>query len=420
VETGARHPAALLALLFVVLSVAYYAGEQIRYSVRHGDDVSDVLCTYSEANDVRAGECYVDHGFTSNYGLADIAYGHAMEHLGSKHDPKMCALTDTCVYLHTPPGTELLTGVATRLFGKGHIARFRAVPLTLATLALAFLAFSAVVTVGAVRAAFVLATFHFVPMITAGMHSLCFVNYELALLEVELGVLLLCFFRGSRLKTCGPALFVVGFFSGWISFDYAVHVALLATCVWLLRGELRAHARLLLWCTAASCAGYLLACGLHLYQVATFLGSWKDMWEDYTTRGLARLNGRIERRVTTLSAAELLRLYLTKLVNQPQFFRGNYVLASMLTFVALLVPQKDPLRLRRARLEWAPAPSLKWSFVVAFVIPLVWIVVVRQHASAHTFYVPRNFAVTFLVGALALALGVRSSPPSTDRPSPPR
>jgi peptidoglycan/LPS O-acetylase OafA/YrhL len=53
---------------------------------------------------------------------------------------------------------------------------------------------------------------------------------------------------------------------------------------------------------------------------------------------------------------------------------------------------------------------LKWAVLVAFVIPYFWIVLMRQHASVHVFYLPRNWIVTFIVGALALALSVQRRP----------
>jgi hypothetical protein len=412
-ESRVARLATVLAALFVVVSVIHYTRAELRYAIELGDNPSDILCKYSEANGIRAGEYYADHGFTSNFGLAEIAYGHSFEFTGGKHDANMCPRTDTCVYLHTPPGAELLTGVATRLAGKGHIARFRILPIFLASTALAFFAWAMLSAAGAVRAACVMATFHVVPMLSTSMHALCFVNYESALLEAQIGVLLLCFFCKASLRICVPVLFVLGFLSGCMSYDYAVHVAFVALCVWLLRGDLRSHARAVVVCTVASCAGYGIACALHLYQVAAFLGSWHAMLDDYFARAAARMGGHIELGAgRTLSSGELLRVYVTKLIDQPQFFRGSYLDASGFVLASLLVRGLPSIRVGNATYRWQPQRGLKWSFVVAFLIPLVWIVVMRQHSSAHIFYLPRNFGPTFLLGALAFTLAFRREAPA--------
>jgi hypothetical protein len=112
-----------------------------------------------------------------------------------------------------------------------------------------------------------------------------------------------------------------------------------------------------------------------------------------------------------MGAWELVVLYTTKLVGPPSFYLGNYLWTSVVTLVALCFPtQLPPVRIRGASYAWRPAPSLKWAFLVAFVIPYFWIVLMRQHASVHVFYLPRNWIVTFIVGALALALSVQRRP----------
>jgi hypothetical protein len=414
-ESRIARLATLLAALFVIVSVVHYARAEVRYAVQLGDNPSEVVCKYSEANGVRAGAYYAQHGFTSNFGLPDIAYGHSLEWIGGKHDQHMCSSTETCIYLHTPPGAELLTGVATKLAGEGHIARFRILPLFIACTALAFLAWAMIAAVGPFRAACVMATFPMVPMMTSSMHTLCFVNYEAALVEAELGVLLLCFFCKTSWRIGAPALFVLGFFSGCISYDYAAHVALVPVCVWLLRGDLRAHLRVVLVCTAASCAGYAVACALHFYQVASFLGSWHAMLSDYVARANARMGGHVEAAAgRTMGPGELLRVYLTKLLDQPQFFRGNYLRTCGVVLAALYVRGLPPLRVGDARYLWEPQRALRWSFVLAFLIPLMWIVVMRQHSSAHVFYLPRNFGVTFILGALAFTLAFRRETPGRE------
>ncbi len=397
--------ARLLAHVFVVFLVLFYVAKQVHVAVSRGDALS-THATYSEANDIRSGEAYVHFGFTSNCGLADIAYGTAFDRIGSKHDHNMCSSSDSCVYLHTPPGSELLAGVATRLFGAGHVARFRIVPLTIASLALAFLAWAMVRGVGPFRAAFVLWTFQLVPMITASMHNLTFINYELALFEAQLGVLILCLFERARVRSCLVALFALGFFSGWVSFDYLAHVSLIALAVGLLTGSFGRHNKTVLWCTLASCSGYALACTLHLLQVAAFLGSIQAMLDDYVQRGMARMSGQVEGSVRAIGASKLLWLYWSELLKQHQFFRGNFLLTLGLTLGALLVRTRA-FRFGDDSFRWAPARSLALAVLVAFVIPNLWIVVMRQHATAHVFYLPRNFIVTFLVGALALSLALK-------------
>jgi hypothetical protein len=410
-KTAARLPAAdWLGYALVTFFVVFYTSSQVRVARSLGDELSD-HGRYSEANGIRAAEGYFDNGFSSNYGLPDIAYGNAYAQVGGKRDRNMCGSPARCVYLHTAPGAELFAGLATRIFGKGHTGRYRVVPLVLAFASLAFLSWAMARAVGPLRAAFVLATFAAVPMATASMHNLCFLNYELLFFECEIGVLLLCFFRDTRLRVALPALFVLGFLSSWMSFDYVAHVCLGSVVVWLLRGNLRRYQRTMILTATASSAGYFVGCALHLLQVAAFLGSYHAMVADYLQRGMARMNGHVESGVNLLTAEALVVRYGSTLVGPPSFFLGNYALTTTLVFGALLVRLSPPALFSRfvpfVLLAWKPRDSLKWSFLVAILIPYVWIALMRQHATAHQFYVPRNFIVTFLFGALAVAVAVQ-------------
>ena len=62
---------------------------------------------------------------------------------------------------------------------------------------------------------------------------------------------------GLGMRVALPALFMLGFLSGWVSFDYLAHVCFVAVPVWLLNADLKKHTRTMLFCIAASSVGFM-------------------------------------------------------------------------------------------------------------------------------------------------------------------
>jgi hypothetical protein len=93
-------------------------------------------------------------------------------------------------------------------------------------------------------------------------------------------------------------------------------------------------------------------------------------------------------------------------LSEPQFL-GFSFLALCAAVAAPLFARGELIVAGRWPLAWAPRPLLKWAFFAVFVIPDLWLLLMRQHASVHGHFLPRNFIVTYVVGAIIVALSFR-------------
>ena len=396
----------VVSMSIVVWALVYFPGTQIMYTLAHGDGLTEVFDTYSEANAVREGEGYVDRGFWFNYGLGDVSYGDRFDNLGGKHDKNLCP-TLPCIYLHYPPGPDLLVGVMTKVCGKGNVSCFRSLPIGVGTLALIFFAWALTVTIGIERCAFVLGSFYFVPMVMNAMHNLHYHSYVVSLLFVHAGLLLFLFVKGTkRLNALYGGLFAIGFVGGWLDLDHAFHVAFLSLAFWLMAPDWRKAFKPMVYATLLAGGGYTFAFFLHLVQVRLFLGSWAATLADFGGRAAMRVGGHLEAGVTPQPLGRLLLIYWTRLLMEPQFLGFSFLGACAFAWAPLFA-RGESIVSRRLPLAWWPRSTYKWSFLVGFVIPDLWLIVMRQHASVHGHFLPRNFVVTFVVGAILLALSFR-------------
>jgi hypothetical protein len=396
----------VVAFAVVVWALVYFPAGQIAYALQRGNNLTEMFDSYSEAGTIRAGEGYADHGFLYDYGLPDVGYGNAFEGQGGKHDPNLCP-TLPCVYLHEPTGTELIIGAMTKMCGKGNVSCLRIAPITIGFLSLLFLAWAATRAMGIQRTAFVFGTFYFVPMVTNGMHNLHYHSHVTALIFVYSGFLLLAFVGPLKdEKWVMAGVCASGFLYGCFAFDYAFHVALLPIAFWLMGEDVRKNVRKVFIAMCLACGGYLFALLLHFIQVRLFLGSWSALIADFTARAAMRMSGHLEATNPVQPPLRLLLIYWTRLMLEPQFLGYSFLGTSAATMALLMAP-RDVVMVRRWNLTWAPRPAFKWAFLTAWLIPDVWLMFMRQHASVHGHFLPRNFIVTFTTGAILLALSVR-------------
>jgi hypothetical protein len=403
----------VISFAIIAWAIFYFTAGQIGYALQRGENVTEIIDSYSEANGIRAGESYADRGFTSNDGLPDIGYGNSFDNVGGKHDRNLCPSLP-CVYLHYPPGPDLVIGAMTKMCGKGNISCLRIAPIFTGFACFVLFAWAAAWSMGIQRTAFVFGTFYFAPMISNGMHNLHYHSYVVSLLFVYAGLLLVAFLRPPKdIRLVLGGLFTVGFLYGWCSFDYAFHIALLPLPFWLMAADWRAVWRKYILATVAAGLGYTLANVIHLVQVRLFLGSWDAVFADFGARAALRLNGHLEASVTLQPAMRLLFIYWTRLLMEPHFL-GFSFLGTCAATMALLLPRRDVVLSRRWGVAWAPLRTFKWAFVAAFLIPDLWLLVMREHGSVHGHFLPRNFIVTYVTGAILLALSFKKVEAVTD------
>ena len=396
----------VVAMAVIVWALVYFPSTQVAYALQRGANLTELFDSYAEANGIRSGESYAERGFLFNYGLPDVSYGNSFENQGGKHDKNLCP-TLPCIYLHYPPGPDLTIGVLTKMCGKGNLSCMRMGPISFTVLTLIFMAWALTRTIGVQRCAFVFGSFYFAPMVTNGMHNLYVHSGVTAFLFTDIGLLALAFFGDRKHERWILAgLFAIGFLYGWWAFDYAFHVALLPLAFWFLSTDRRATWPTLVRTTLVLCGSYAFANFTHLLQVRLFLGSWAATFDDFGARATMRMSGHLE--VAAALPLSVLFAYWTRLLSEPQFLGYSFLALCAAAFTPLLA-RREVLVSRRWELAWAPRPFFKWAFLGAFIIPDVWLVLMRQHASVHGHFLPRNFVVTYVVGAIIVAMSFRRS-----------
>jgi hypothetical protein len=367
-------------------------GQQVVYVVSLGDSLSPVADPFSEANALRAGEGYVQEGFTRNFGLPMVGYGDQFPEVGF-------GLQGTAVYTHYPPGPDLLAGALTKLFGRHRVGLYRSAPLIVGLLSLGALAWMLTRAFGALPAAGLLAGCALAPMFSNMMHGLHYQGYAFSLFLVELGTLIRLFGPHAVDRPAFPlaALWALGFLQGWLSFDYCFLVTFAPLPLAILweksdRREAIRRAGLSIFLLGF---GFSVAHGLHFAQVAAFHGGVQP--------ALADLAGRAQVRAGTPTLADRLLLvwqYATVHAPGPQYFSWALPLA-LIWVMALLILNRGALTLFEP-LRWNVAWHVRrgrsvWALAVAWGISLLWVAVMWEHALDHLHFVPRHYFLFYFL-----------------------
>src|SRR4051812_44138851 len=198
------------------------------YVYKCGDGLSPIAHAYSQGGSLRGGERFAVEGLTINYGLADLSYGGRYPGVGltgpSGKDP------NDPVYHGYPPGPEWLNALQIRVWGPEHPSRLRILPVAVGMIAAGLFLASLATTIGGPRALTVYLVCVLSPMFTNMTHGLHYQGYAFSLLLLELALLMPTMRKldqplGVRLPVL---LFLLGFFQGWLSFDYCFVVTFAA------------------------------------------------------------------------------------------------------------------------------------------------------------------------------------------------
>jgi hypothetical protein len=390
-------------------------GQQVSRAYTLNNDLTDTGDAYSEANDVRAAEGYAVMGLTSNYGLADAAFGTQYEGLGGKHDPLLCKSAQRCVYLHYPPGPELALGAMTILFGKGRLFVYRLLPITLGLVSLLALGAGLFKAFGAVRAAAVMWLMGGVPMTGNMMHVVALHQYAVSFFLLELAILLYTLSQPVTRRWHLIALGLAAFLEGWTAFDYVFLVTLAPLAVFLAFKSIRnpvSRRRLMILILTAGGA-YALANVLHFLQVAAFLGGIRDAFWNFVAAGQNRTAGPTWVHPPISGALGLLTYYWVNLLPKKEFYDGNFI-ALVAVVITLLWPKRTSVTLGRwGSLVWTSSWSQLASFLLMLALCSGWIIVMQQHASIHGHFLPRLYTSGILWAYVLVAHGLSFHPTSS-------
>lgn len=382
--------------------LAWAIGGQVSEARQVGQGLARVVDPWSDAASLRSAQAYLALGFWRDAGLPRVLYGPDFRQVEGY--PDLLPRQDDMVYLHYPPGPNWLATAAMAVAGADRVWLIRCLPIIVAALALAALAWALIREDGSVRAAAVIAGVLAAPMATNMMGNLHMHSYALSLLWVQAAVCIRLFgIHPGRGAWLHAALLALGFGQGWLSFDYAFLVALTPIPLWLLAAK-RHPWRRMAWAVAWCVVGFALAHGLHFLEVVAHLGGWGVALEHFRAVAAERsFAGPVHRGAVNWT------LYLClNLVDHKNLFGFALSVAALGAGALCLMPRRRwSLRSPSFRIEFRCTPRARLAIVAALAVSGLWLVAMRSHALEHHYFVLRHFALAHLCCLLLVARGVR-------------
>jgi len=387
----------------VVLAIPLTMGiQQLDHATALRDGLTDYADAYGEADNIRAADGWIARGFGFSKGLPEIGHGDRFANIGGKYDRELCGGRPDCVYLHNPQGSGYVVWLGFKIYGQSHISKVRRLPIFLFVVATLTLLVGIARRFGSPRAAFVAVVLTFIPMFANMAHGLCYHGESLSLLLLLWAALLV-----RRTKVALGLAALASFGLGWLAYENAFLCALSPLAFAAFRGFRRRPTFYLL---VACGGGFALAQVVHFCQVASFLGGFGAALTDLAAAGHKRTVAKVFGQSEPLSAAELVTDYLFKHVPKPEYFNVSFV--PWYAVVLLLGLVRAPVS--GTTFRWSPAKGAFVSLVVAVLAPMGWLVVMRQHSTIHTHFLPRMFVMPVVCGAIFLAASLRRRVPRAE------
>lgn len=416
---------------------------QLVYLVRVGNGLPSpaVGDPHSEADLVRSAAAYSTDGLASHHGLPRIMYGALFPRDGiikvldtnglvpldlRKGFPDGLAERNNWVYTHYPPGPNLLGGVLGRVFGFDHLWLWRLLPMGLGFLALVIFFRTLARAFGTDRGALITAGCCLLPTVSLYMGGLHFQGYAVVLLLLQWSVWIECLWgaAGRRLWH-GPALFLLGFLQGWLSFDLFFIVCWGGVPLWLLRRS-EGHAppaRWLGWAVVLPLAGFVLAHGLHFLQVAGELGGVRAALMEFRSTAAERAGSGGS--ISHLGyLAEGARLYLREFLNIHSFMFGPFLLLALAATVPVVLFRTTRVLLFPRGKTGEVGFSLSWPgragaglpLAAALLLCLAWLAAMPQHVVGNSHITLRQFFYLYFCLVLVIVRSLVVSRPPPARP----
>lgn len=395
-----REPRALAWLLLLIIIGSAVVKESL-IAYRLTDLTSPIADSFSEANSVRAAESYIDRGFTFAAGLQAISYGARFPDTGYHH-----ARGDDFIYTHYPPGPDYLVGLATMVFGKGEVSKFRAIPLFVGAMSLVFLAFISMAFWGPFGSVVFVGTLLLIPMSTNMMHGLHYQGYAMNLLFIQLGIMLETISKRDRNPGHWKvSLFILGVLQGYLSFDHFYLVALGGVPAVLLSGTAGRERLRLLAVALIPGLGFVFAHLLHFLQVILFHGSAVLAYKDLLAAAIQRSGV-----TSTISMSEVLRSYWFDHLPTGRYLDFPVWILGVFALILVSPPVSLPIWTtgnKRLQLVWRPTSKANLMAIgAALFISSLWIFTMREHAFDHRHFIPRHYILfCFYVIAATIRAG---------------
>lgn len=378
-----QKPLQVLYLVFALLIIK----ELIIISTLNGK-VSSIGDGYSEANAIRGATSFLDIGISQNYGLPNICYGNILSDVGSLPEHNIKGISCPEAYTHYPPGPEYLLWVGLKVFGRDNWNLVRLCPLLLSALiGLYFIRSNfAIVGGGAKGLAFGLMLL-LPPMYSNYMHGLHYQQYGFLLLQLQI-ILSLKYVRSPNWKYLIAFLFL-GFFQGWLSFDYAFLTTFFFLPFFLhFSKETSLKFSDFLKVSFASGFGFTLAHALHFLQVVNYFGSFDTAVDDFRSSAANRAynahseNTPANQKFENVGLFTVMKDYLYRVAG-----RGKYLAINLINFIWIIFALRFIRKIETKRFKFTFEVSTRdiLSLGAAVLVSALWSLVMRQHAHVHGF-----------------------------------
>jgi hypothetical protein len=409
-----------------------------------GNGLGKLCDSFSEANALRAAEAYLNDGLTSHHGLPRQAYGHRFPTEGFLAHPlenRNVPDPDAWTYTHYPEGPDVMLALMGRVVGLDNLQIMRLFPLVLCLLATAVFFRTLARAFGTDRAALVAIACVLLPMFNTYMPGLHFQGYSWALFLLQMSLLMRMYWtRTAVSRWCWPALFLLGFAQGWLSFDQFFVVGLIAWPFWLLRrseGAILSRTHLALPVILAF-AGFGFAHALHFLQVAGELGGLSAALTEFRNTAVERVNQAgagvpqmLQRHMFAFLQADSARLsyFRSLILGAYQYVRDFLrpqaaqffpllplavvlgVLAALFRRIEVNLPCSENSRPLQLSLSWPNSKKVWGSLIAALFVSVIWLLVMPAHSVGNHHIMVRHFFVFYFFLVLILVKSLRVSRP---------
>lgn len=396
-------PFQVLLLVFALLVV-----KELIYIGTFGNHTSPIADGYSEANTIRGGTFFVEEGLTKYFGLPDLCHSNQFADTGFMGSgPDGCA---DRIYTHYPPGPEYMAWLGLSVVGIGNYYALRLLPIGLSILVGFFFLKTFFTFVGGGVRGFIFGLMLILPpMYSNYMHGLHHQQYAFIMLQAQMALCLL-FMTQEKFKKWWVVLafIALGFWQGWMTFDYAFLATLFAIPFYLyLRSEHKVSFLNFVTVGLSSGVPFTAAHVLHFYQVVAYYGSFDKAWAD--------LFGTAKFRATNVTAGGALgnpkydpkqiglftvaRDFLYRVAG-----RGKYLAINLMNFIWLMVGLRFMKKVTFRKgwsFEFDVRTSDLLAIFAAIIVSSLWSMTMKQHAHIHGF-IARHYYFTYFFCCLTL------------------
>jgi len=368
---------------------------------------------YSEANALRAGQCYAEEGFFKEGGLPNTTYGEMFPYYGHEgvKEGEYGFKYKQQRYTHYPPGPDFLSGLYHLLLPADWVWAMRFFPFLFFGIALSWLLLVLRRQFGEWAAVFTGAFLMLTPAVVYMLGNLHLHSYVTSLLLVEVA-LLIKWLSGNKRALGWLAL--TGFVQGWMSFDWCFVVVFAPVpLAYVLAKDGRPATLKMIWPILVLGLGFSFAHLLHFFQVAAYYGSFGQAVNDLTGSAAHRSGEDSGGRLTLLRMF-VQEQYLAQFFNAYSPGAVSLVLFSGMLATGLLhrLGIRGLIeRIRPHRAEWAGVGA-------AIVIALLWGFAMPQHGLEHVFVLHRHFLLPLLCLLLIAAKRLPRGEPETEEEAP--